>query len=257
MICPWISAKKIEEEYNTKSRAYFYNFVLGLPYIGSDVVVNRDLILKCVEDKHNELQNNVMGVDVGLTKHFVLQNIQGVFRVGKTETWDEIRKLIKIYDCSCCVIDAMPDQTEPRKIRDEFPGKVWLSYFKKDVRSGEFIKWDRETHTVYSDRTKIIQQVIDDMVERKIRFQMDFRDLDEYCQHWSNMYKKIEKDTMGIERDVWESNGVDHFAFAQCYASLAMESASAGDSKIVKWGQKSQGDSNIAPILSDLIKPST
>jgi hypothetical protein len=251
LVCPWISAEAIQKQFETKSKAYFYNFVLGLPYVGSEIVVNRDLILKNLDDHNNLHERNVMGVDVGLTKHFVLMNQQGVFRTGALESWDEIEMLLRQYDVECCVIDALPDLTEPRKLRDRFPGKVWLSYFKKDVRSGDFIKWDSDTHTVYSDRTKAIQWVIDDMVERKLRFQMRLDDLENYIRHWGNIYKVTEKDSLGIERDVWETSGSeDHYVFAQIYACLALDRIAGDDTaRLLKWGEPSEPFDGLAPSV--------
>ena len=167
LITPLHSATEIEEAYNNKTRQYFYNFVLGLPYIGSDIIVNKDVILKAIDiSQPNFQQHNVLGVDQGLKKHWVLGNSQGIFKMGVTDKWQDIENLIKMYDVETAVFDALPDLTEPRKLRDKYPGIVWLNYYKKDIRKADFIDWDQATHTVYTDRTKIIEQVIDEMIDR-------------------------------------------------------------------------------------------
>ena len=37
------------------------------------------------------------------------------------------------------------------------------------VQKSDFISWDKDTRTVYSDRTKIIGEVIDKFIDRNIR----------------------------------------------------------------------------------------
>ena len=245
LICPWKTAREIEEA-SKKDKTYFYNFVLGLPYRGSDIVVDKDTILKNIDTQENLKVHNVIGVDQGIKKHYVLMNEQGVFKVGMTEDWRDIERLINEYDIECGVFDGMPDITEPRKLRDKYLGKIWLSFFKRDVKKANFISWDKITHSVYSDRTKIIQQTIDQFYNRQIRFQMDIRDLEEYIKHWASLYKIVEKDQMGIEQDIWESDGEDHWAMAQIYAILALQRG-GGDTTFMKWAKEENADFDQSP----------
>jgi hypothetical protein len=255
LICPWKSAKEILAM-EKKDKAYFYNFVLGLPYRGSDVFVDRDMILKCVETVPNKKEHVAMGVDQGVDKHYVLMNQQGIFRVGVTQDWQEIENLMQLYDVECAVFDGMPDITEPRKLRDKYLGKVWLSFFKREVKSANYVKWDLDSHTVYSDRTKVIQNAIDWFAQRKIRFQVDARELGEYINQWQALYKTIEKDQMGIQRDVWESGGNDHYAFATIYALLALSKITGGDTGVMKWGEQKLPYTGLAPDVSKLAEKS-
>jgi hypothetical protein len=253
--CPWISASKIQEEEQTKSKQYFYNFVLGLPYIGSDVVVNQDIILKCIDNtKPNFQQHNVMGVDTGIEKYYVILNNEGIFKIGKTKNWEEIEKLIKTYDIEVCVIDAMPDITAPRKIKEKYPGKIWLCYFRKEIKKADYIIWDYKTHTVFSDRTKIIQHTIDKFVNREVRIQMHPESLIDYIKHWQSLYKTTELDPIGIERDVWQSAGEDHFCFATIYGILAMEKGEKGGTDIKDWSEEKKPYDGLAPSISEEIE---
>ena len=254
LMCPWITAKEIEDQYKTTSKAYFYNFVLGLPYAGSDILINADLILKCVGNQPNTKDNVVMGVDVGLTKHFVLMNHQGIFRVGTTDNWEDIDKLIRMWDVRCCVIDAMPDQTEPRKLRDAYPGKVYLCWFKREIKKADYITWDQKTRSVYCDRTNIIDDLIDSLVNRKIRYQVDPQELNTYVRHFESLYKIKETDNLGIERSVWESKGADHFVFATVYAMIALSSITISETEAVTYKPYKPIRGNFAPDINELAK---
>jgi GH15 family glucan-1,4-alpha-glucosidase len=194
-----------------------------------------------------------MGVDSGLKKHYVIGNAQGIFKVGTTDDWNDIEELMKVYDIEACVIDALPDLTEPRKLRDKYLGKIWLCYYKKEIQRADFIKWDYQTYTVYADRSKIFQQVIDEMTSKKIRFQMKPQELEEYIRQWGSLYKMTEKDSLGIERDVWESGGEDHFCHATNYFRLALDKG--GTARVEEWRKPEKEHWSLAPIIKKFLKP--
>jgi len=222
LICPWISAKTLIEAEATKSKQYFYNFHLGLPYRGTDVVVDKELILRNVVNGENLEINNVIGVDTGLTMSYVLGNKQGVFKVGQTTSWDEIEALMRKYEATA-VFDALGDLTKPRQLRDKYRGRVWLCYFKRDKDRPESIKWDSPEMAVYADRSKIIQRVIDEFVDGKIKFFIEPDRLGTYVKHWETLSQVEETDSIGITRKVWETEGENHLLFATIYFFLALQ----------------------------------
>lgn len=259
----WISqlishpAKEIEEKAQNKSKDYFYNFVLGLPYRGSDVVVDKNLILKCIDySMPNLLQNNVLGVDVGLTKHYVLMNRQGIFKVGVVENWEDIELLIRKYDVRIAVIDALPDLTEPRKLQQKYLGIIWLSYFKKEIQKAEYVKWDGASHTVYSDRGKMLGLLIDEFADNKTRFQMKPEELELYIKHWSNVYKVKKEDSLGIEHEIWDTSGENHLVMATLYARLALDKIGDGGTKLIEYsGEKlPTAPTNKAPSIDKILQ---
>lgn len=246
LMCPWIPAGKIVEQEKNSTKQYFYNFVLGLPYVGSDVVVNKEVILKAIEVAENPKEYNCIGVDSGLKKHYVLGNKYGIFKVGVVDDWKDIEDLMKIYDVQTAVFDALPDLTEPRKLRDKYPGVVWLHFFKREIKKADFISWDDKTRSVYSDRSKIIQQIIDELIDRKMRFHVKPEELTDYIEHWGGLFKTQEKDTLGILRDVWESNGNDHYALATVYFRLSLDRT--GESFVKEWEDKQKAiDADMSP----------
>ena len=168
------------------------------------------------------------------------------------DSWDKIEELIRVYDVETAVFDALPDLTEPRKLKEKYPGIIWLHYYKKEVKKADFVLWDYKTHTVYSDRSKAIGQVIDEMVDRKIRFQMESEDLKGYISHWKSLYKAVQKDNMEIEREVWLTSGEDHFIHASVYWFLAL--AKSGDSIISEWGKEEKGYLGLAPEIEKIIQ---
>lgn len=236
LICPWQSAADIIKAEETKTRQYFYNFVLGLPYRGSDVIVDEEMILKNIESGPNLKVDNVIGVDTGLTMHYVLGNKQGIFEVGSTKDWDDIENRMKKYN-ALAIFDALGDLTHPRKLRDKYRGRVWLCYFKREGTLPKQIKWDSKTMAVYTGRSPVIQRVIDDFVDGEIKFHLRQEDLREYIEHWETLYQITEKDSLGMKRKRWETEGENHYLFATIYFFLGLMKRGTG--KVIDWSKDS------------------
>ena len=250
-ICPWISAKGLIEAEEAKSKQYFYNFNLGIPYKGSDIVVDRETILKNIVSEPNLKEKNVIGVDTGLTMSYVLGNSQGIFKIGATKDWDDIETLMKKYEATA-VFDALGDLTKPRKLRDKYRGRVWLCYFKKDKDAPEAIKWNGKEMAVYADRSKIIQRVIDEFMDGNIKFQMRQYELEEYIKHWETLYQITETDSLGIERKKWETAGENHLLFATVYFYLALMRSGKGKGVNWEYTEKSKAHNPQSPNPSEI-----
>lgn len=226
LMAPWITAAEIINYHETKSAEYFSNFVLGLPYVGEGNQVTPDIIYRNCTSDINTQERVVIGCDSGLKKHYVLGNKDGIFYAGITPTWDTIRSLLKKYERSIAVIDALPDLTEPRRLREEFPGRVFLCHYAQDRKTFQIIRWGskQELGNVTVDRNRMMQIVIDDFANKKIPLQGTQDDWAEYESHWATLYKITEVDTLGVPKSKWEtSNGMDHFAHATLYWRVGMD----------------------------------
>lgn len=78
MMASWIDCKSLILEEEDKGKAYFYNFVLGKPYMGSDTIIDSSLILKNIVEPANSQTDVIIGVDQGLKKHFVVGNREDI-----------------------------------------------------------------------------------------------------------------------------------------------------------------------------------
>ena len=210
----------------TKSAEYFANFVLGLPYVGEGNQVTPDIIYRNCTSDINPQERVVIGCDSGLKKHYVLGNKHGIFYAGIAQGWDEIDSLLKKYERSIAVIDALPDLTEPRKLREKYPGRVFLCHYARDRKTMQIIRWGHgdEAGNVTVDRNRGLQMVIDDFANRMIPLQGTQDDWEEFQSHWATLYKITEVDSLGVPQSVWEtSNGMDHFAHASLYWRVGMD----------------------------------
>lgn len=221
MMVPWISAEKIIED-SEGDQDIFHNFTLGLPFISKDTSVSREAILKCLSPGYNPQTNVAIGVDNGVKKHYVVGNKYGIFKVGVTEDWKEIEDMRNRYG-AIMVIDALPYPNTPRKLADQYAGKVYLHYYQPDRKRIGIIRWDEQV--VRSDRTKIIDSVVGDFNAGDITINMTERQLEDYIRDWGNLYRIIKLTPQGIKKPSWETieGKPDHFAHATILWKVALD----------------------------------
>jgi len=225
LVVPWITAADIIAK-SKKDLSIFHNFCLGLPYISKDQSVSRSTILNCIVPTVNARIGVVMGVDNGITKTVVIGNVHGIFKVYETDSWEEIEQDFLRYQATM-VIDANPYPVMPKKLAQKYPGKVFVHYFVQEQKDLQVIKWgtsDRR-NVVVSDRTKIIDMVVAELIGQDILFNMSLTDLEQYIYDWSQMFRTVETNNQGMQKSVWRTieGRRDHFVFATVYWRIALE----------------------------------
>ena len=232
LMCSWHSAKYITEKaYEAGGQAYFHNFVLGLPYKGSDTTVDRDIIMRArVEVKDEDWKHLpvAMGIDTGAEWHVVLGTPKGIF-LQKVCSASEAKSLIAKYN-PVTVIDLKGDPTETRKLMKEHRGRLFGCDYQIDKADRETIRWATKEKfgVVYVDRTRIIDEVIDDFTSGRMNIIKDqhttsAESLEKFIKHWESLYKnKIFDKRLNVERDKWENHGPDHFSHATVYFKVAL-----------------------------------
>ncbi len=234
-----ISAKQILED-SEGDQEYFFNFVLGEPYNPGDLRVSRSTILDNWTPKDLSLGKQwFLGVDVGNIKHYVLGTELGVVKVGRFFKWDELDDMMKMYD-PALVIDAMPDNTMSKYYVDTYP-RALMSFFKENMDNPQTIVWwgvntgslttERNRQgIVYSNRNRIIDKMIDDILNAHMLFGLaSDKDLKDFLKHWETLRRIKVTNNRGIESYEWDSTtGEDHYVFATLYYYLARLSIGSG-----------------------------
>ncbi len=221
MFVPWISADKIIED-SLGDKEIFHNFTLGEPFVSQDTSLTREAIIKCLSPGGNPKTDVAIGVDNGVIKHYVIGNRFGIFRIGKTESWEEIEELRNLYDANM-VIDALPYPNTPQRLANDYAGKVFIHYYQQDKKSMGVIRWEQQV--VKSDRTKIIDSVVAEINSRDMAFNLTAFDLEEYIKHCTNIFRMIRMTPQGIARPEWQTleNRPDHYFHATVLFRVALE----------------------------------
>lgn len=229
MMAPWITAKDLIKERELRGDDYFRNFILGEPYSVGEEANIRQAILDGWTAEPLDRKPFFMGIDIGRIKHYVLGSEEGIFKIGTCESREEVESIIDRYN-PIVVMDAGPERTWAEEFKKKYP-KLFLNFYRRDKDIAELIKWggmkdneeDRKNWGfVWTDRTRIIDKTIDEIVRGNIQFALTREDLEQMIRHWESMRRIIEETPQRTERYIWESKtGVDHLCHALVYYVIA------------------------------------
>lgn len=256
LMCPWISAEKIIQEKNDpkKNEQYFYNYVLGLPYVGSENKITSDVVLKNVVSEVNEQGDRIIiGVDTGLPIHLTCMNKQGAFyykALGAPskdyDPYDELEKLLLRWPTSIIIADQGGDLIGIRKLQAKYPGRVYLVFYRKDRKSKEMIEWGEkeEQGTVRVDRNQYFQWMVEQLRDvGRIRLNGNPEEWAEWAQQFDNVYREIKVALDKPGKDVatnygaeliWKRNGPDHFCHTLLYCLVGLERYGSPQATFIK-----------------------
>lgn len=232
MMAPWVSAKRILEQKEESNIEFFYNFVLGKAYTPSDMIVNRETILRACAPSLITKSGVAMGVDQDAGgQYYVLMTSEGIFAHGYAKSWEEIEHLKLMYSATL-VIDPNPYSTYPKKLAQKYRD-VYLCYFK-EMKGLEITEWNGST--VYADRTRIIDLVANEITNATLLFREHPYELEDIIAHWKNIYRTTEEKEDGRVKSVWlkQDNKQSDYPFAMLYARLALSRSLPGNSSFVE-----------------------
>jgi len=225
------SLLEIQEDTKTPT-SYFQNFVMGRPYIGSDVKITREHISQNLSMDVNLLEDNVMGVDQGRVKWYVIGNKQGIFAIGKTEKWSEIERLMKMYNATV-VCDGLPEQQKPKEFADKYKGRFWRAFYKPTSDQTELAKFiAKKKYSVLIQRNESFDELVDKVVTGQFPIHMNINDISEYVEHMTNLVRVVKEDSEGNQRFEWVRTDADHLAHATLYFYTALNRGTIGAEKM-------------------------
>lgn len=224
LIAPWVSAKEILKLQKTKPEDQFANFVLGIPYIGKGNVLTQNLLFQNLTKRINPQDGRILiGVDTGVDIRYTVGNKHGLFYYSECKDYSELEKLLNRWPNSIMVIDQGGDIIGPRKLREKYPNRVYLCFFRQDRKNDRLIEWDDSDGTVVADRNKLIQLVVDEFTEKRIPIFGTEAEWWDYWLHWSHMYRISEENALGVTQHKWMRSDRDDWALATVYWRIAMD----------------------------------
>lgn len=244
LIAPWVSAKDIIKYKNEKTEEYFYNKVLGLPYVGGGNKLTWQLFSKNLVNKTMVPSSDdpvVMGIDTGLKLDYVLGGNKGLFYHNEASEYSELDAHMRRWPKMIAVIDAGGDLIGSREFQERWRGRVFLCYLGADRKTSEIFNWKEgdEYGTVIADRNRSIQLTVDDFRTRRIPIQGTEADWHSYWLDWNNLTRvKIFDNVTGEPRGFkWVRNGRDHLALATVFWRMGMDKLGFGEADFVGEGE--------------------
>lgn len=223
----------LQEVDETKRRECF-NQDLGEPYSPRGGKLTDELLDRCRRQYalgQRPGERTVMGVDVGDSIHYgVIRGPIDVERgeypqrfAGTIDSFEEIGRLMRIFNVEHLVIDCRPETTKARELQASFPpGVVWLAeYPPHGLKTVEPFVWDHNDQMVSIDRTRALDGLYADLLAGALTLPADARDVPHYYKHLKAPTRVIEqtRDGTGVARYV--EDGPDHLAHAENYCRIA------------------------------------
>jgi len=268
------SAKDIIKAFNDpqKDKQYFYNYVLGLPYIGSDDRIDPSVVLRNCVDIPNDYYSEraIIGADTSHGINYVMMNTQGVFYYDRAETitaskdpYDAIREKLNKFEKSVAVFDQGGDLIGVRKLQAEYPGRVFLCFYQKDRKSNDVVRWgeDAEYGIVNVDRNRHLTLLIEQIRDTgRLRLNGTREEWADFAAQFGNIYREVltvksqpEKDdkTLYGNEYVWKRNGHDDYVHALGYALIGLQHFTGREAKIFGNRNVMQGISKAQLVTAD------
>ena len=260
------SAASIIKAFNDpqKDKQYFYNYVLGLPYLGSEDRLDSTVVLRnCVDEVNTQEDRTIIGMDTGHGIHYVLMNKQGIFFydyeteiTASKNPYDKIEKLLKRFPRSIVVSDQGGDLIGVRQLQAKYPGRVFLCFYNKDRKTVDLVDWgkDQEYGKVRVDRNRMMTLLVEQMRDTgRVRINGTKDEWAEFASHFGSLYreKMVAREMPGRDNRelygaeyVWKHNGPDHYCFiagtkiATEHGDKPIEEVRVGDRVLTRKGFK-------------------
>lgn len=220
MMAPWVSAKRIVEQFEESNIEFFHNFVLGKAYTPSDLIVNRETILRACSPATIPKVGVAMGVDQKAgEQEYVIGTSQGIFAHGKTKSWEEIERLKLMYDAKL-VCDPAPYPTMPKQMADKYSD--WYICYFKEMKGLSILDW--KGSVVYADRTRLLDIVANEITNASLLFRETEYQLEDYIADWQNLYRTTVENPDGRTKSTWlkKDNKESDYPFATAYFRIAL-----------------------------------
>lgn len=251
------TAKSIIDAFNDpqKDQQYFWNYVLGLPFVAGENRIEPAIVLRNCIDKVNSRESRIIiGCDTGHGLHYVLMNKEGVFYyeyateiTASTDPYDVIRGHLKRFPKSIAVFDQGGDLIGVRKLVQEYPGRIFLCFYNKDRKTVEFVEWNDDSDTewwkVKVDRNRMMTLMVEQLRDiGRIPLNGTKEEWSEFASHFGYIYREkvLVKETPGKDdrslygnEYVWKRRGPDHFCHALLYAIVGLQRYGGDSAKVI------------------------
>ena len=217
----------------TNNLTDFWNLKIGDAYVQAENRLSIEEVLAlCGSDGivSEDPGPCFMGVDQGKDLHVVISKryppkAGKIIHLGIYKDWGELDRLMKNFNVSRCVTDALPETRNARAFSQRFKGKVYLNYYNLHQKGS--YKWDEKELIVSCNRTESLDASHKQIMEQTIILPKECEMTQEFAKHLHNVAKKLEEDEeTGSKRYVYVKLGEDHFRHAYNYEAMARDFAS-------------------------------
>lgn len=232
MMAPWVTAERVIQQEDEMDIATFHSMVLGKAYTPSDLIVDREAILRACSPGAIQRQQVVMGVDQDAGgQYYTLMTPQGIFDHGYVNGWEKIEHLKLMYN-ALVVCDPNPYPTMPKQMANKY--NDWYVCYFKNVDGMSSIQWKDKEQVVYADRTRVIDMRANEIINGRMLYREHAHKLEDVIKHWDNLYRTTVEEDDGRIKSVWMKKGQSDYPFSEVYARIALTQIMGGDSSFLE-----------------------
>jgi hypothetical protein len=256
---------EIYREYRkTYNPERFFTLKIGIPWADIENKLSAHEVLALCGDQgllERSDRSCTMGVDTGRELHVVISRRHDprgegpkreVIWIGNAQSYEELDDLMKRFEVTRCVIDAMPEIHATREFAKRHGGRVWLCYFNENQKGSA--KWDHQQHIVQVNRTEALDAAKRGIRDEEVVLPRRVPLLETFAEHLACDAKKlIEDEETGAKSYRYVRTGTNHYSLAFTYDWMASEQERRS------WGDWfinviDDDDDSMRPIMYPLIR---
>ena len=216
----------------TNNLTDFYNLKIGIAYVEAENRLSVQEVLALCGNEGIASEDKgpcFMGVDQGKDLHVVVgkkhpQKAGKIIHIGIYEDWEELDRLMRNFNVSRCVADALPETRNARAFAERHKGKVYLNYYNEHQK-GHYA-WNEKELIVSCNRTESLDASHREIMDQSTILPKECEIVGEFAQHLHNVAKKLQEDEeTGSKRYVYVKLGTDHFRHSFNYEAMARQNS--------------------------------
>jgi hypothetical protein len=216
----------------TNNLTDFYNLKIGVAYVEAENRLSVQEVLALCGNEGIVSEDPgpcFMGVDQGKNLHVVIgkkhpQKAGKIVHICIYRDWEELDRLIRNFNVSRCVVDALPEIRNARAFAERHKGKVYLNYYNEHQKGS--YKWNEQELIVQCNRTESLDASHREIMDQSIILPKECEIVGEFAQHLHNVAKKLEEDEeSGSKRYIYVKLGEDHFRHSYNYEAMARQNS--------------------------------
>jgi len=229
----YVDPAEILQMYRTTNNLQdFYNLKIGIAYVEAENRLSvQEVLALCGDDGISSEDPGpcFMGVDQGKDLHVVIGKREfsragRIVHIGVYRDWEELDRLIRNFNVSRCVADALPETRNARAFAKRFKGSVFLNYYS--VHQKGSYAWNEKELIVQCNRTESLDASSNEIKNQGLILPRESDIVREFAQHLHNTAKRLEEDEeSGSKRYIYVKLGPDHFRHAFNYECMARQAA--------------------------------
>jgi hypothetical protein len=239
--CSWISADQIIDKKNRMIPQLFFNYVLGKPYIGSNILISQQQLTSSMQRGYDVVSRTgkiVAGVDWGDISWIIIGMITSEEKVlllhyermafsDPEMHHKRVSELLTQFKVDMLVCDAGYGKDRNAELMKRHPGKVWSCVYIPDNSNTRQVEniWNQNLRRVTVNRTVTLKVMARAWTQKEFIYPLSLVMNNPISMVYMSHLKSLAIILEELEENkLWERvghTGPDHFAHATNYLLIA------------------------------------